>query len=71
MARAIWNMLESPMLKKVLGISLPKVEINKKIFIPKLDHSELFIQENMRRQDGLPAFTNEEKARACGIGEFP
>jgi hypothetical protein len=42
MARAIWNMLESPVLKKVLGVSLPKVEINKKIFIPKLDCPELF-----------------------------
>jgi hypothetical protein len=38
MARAIWNLLESPVLKKVLGVSLPKVEINKKIFIPKLDN---------------------------------
>ena len=62
MARGIWNMLESSVLKKVLGVSLPSININKKIFIPKLDNPELFTQENMRKIDGLPMFSNDHKA---------
>lgn len=42
MARAIWNMLESPILSKTLGIALPNIEVNQKIWIPKLDNPELF-----------------------------
>lgn len=67
MARAIWNMLESPVLKRVLGIALPKVEVNKKIYIPKLDHPEAFTQENMWKTDmGVPMFTDQQREKACG-----
>jgi hypothetical protein len=62
MARAIWNMLESPMIKKVLGVSLPKIEINKKIWMPKLDNPELFTRENI--VNGLPLFTDEARTKA-------
>ena len=37
MAREIWNLLDSKYIKKALGIILPKVKINKKIYIPFLD----------------------------------
>jgi hypothetical protein len=37
LAREIWNLLDSKYIKKAFGMILPKIRINKKIYIPFMD----------------------------------
>ncbi len=52
LAREIWNLLDSPYIKKVFHKTFPKILVNKKIYIPFTD-TEITIQNI----DSLPNFT--------------
>jgi hypothetical protein len=45
-------MMEGKMVKGVIGMGLPKITINKKIWIPMLESPELFTKEQVMK--GIP-----------------
>jgi hypothetical protein len=47
MTRAIWNLLENKVVKGMVGKTLPKININQKIWIPMIDNVEAFNMEHI------------------------
>jgi hypothetical protein len=57
-ARGIWNLLENKVAKGLLGVVLPKIKVNNKIYVPMLDNPELFTKKDIGQ---LPAFDLESR----------
>jgi hypothetical protein len=47
MTRAIWNLLENKVVKGMIGKTLPKINVNQKIWIPMIDNTDAFKIENI------------------------
>jgi hypothetical protein len=50
----IWNLLENRYIRGVLKKFLPKIAINRKIYVPMLDTPEFFTHENLLKAN-LPS----------------
>jgi hypothetical protein len=57
----IWNLLENRYIRGVLKKFLPKISINRKIYVPMLDKPELFTLENLLKIN-LPSLERKSQA---------